>query len=122
MGDKPGDQTGRSLVFVGPICGGNPGTGNPGTDGTFPSFLGTTLGMAEARRPRFAPVQWMFSVITPVFRALTWVSPYSDGRQAYIVLRQQGPLARRILRFPIWESTPQPVHFPVDLISSFPIL
>jgi len=28
---------------------------------------------------------------------------------------------RRIFRFPIWEQTPLPVHFPVDLIPSFPI-
>jgi hypothetical protein len=72
--------------------------------------------------PRFAPVPWMFCLITPVLRALTWVSRYSEGRQAQIVLCQQGHPLRRTFRFPDWEPPPQPVHSPLDVISSFTIL
>jgi len=64
----------------------------------------------------------MFNLITSVLRARTGVSPYSGGRHARIALRLRSHPLRRIFRFPIWEQTPQPVHFPVDLIPSFLIL
>lgn len=57
-----------------------------------------------------------------VLRALTWVSPYSEGRQAWIALRQHDRPPRRTFHFPSWELAPRPVHFPLDPLPAFEIL
>jgi hypothetical protein len=85
-------------------------------DGTFPYFF-------EARWPRFAPVPCIFRLVTPVLRALTWVSPNSEGDsprchsyRAIDRLAPSGPGSPRPLRFPFRESSSGPIHFSLDLI------
>jgi len=38
----------------------------------------------------YAPILWMSILTTPVLRAITWVSPYTERRQAWVILRQPG--------------------------------
>ena len=82
------------------------------------------IGSSEVsgRWPRFAPVSCIFRLVTPVFRALTWDSPYSEETAPDVItigrLPPPRPHSSRTLRFPFREPSSGPIHFPLDLIPS----
>jgi hypothetical protein len=61
-------------------------------------------------------------LVTPVFRALTWDSPYSEETALDFTtidrFAPSGPHSSRTLRFPFREPPSGPIHFPLDLIPS----
>jgi len=63
----------------------------------------------------------IFKPVTPVLRALTWVSPYSE-ETAVDRPAPSGPHSSCTLRFPFRELSSGPIHFPLDLIPSPAIL
>ena len=66
----------------------------------------------------FAPVLCIFRLVTPVLRALTWDSSYSE-ETAIDRLAPSGPHSSCTLRFPFREPSRGPIHFPLDLIPSY---
>jgi hypothetical protein len=69
----------------------------------------------EARWPRFAPASCIFRLVTPVFRALTWVSQDSEETAADR-FAPSGPHSP--LRSPFREPSSGPIQFLLDLIHS----